>query len=126
MAAFPSAGNPLHWRGLVETREFYGLYEIRLGDEFDPRQGRLFYKSEIPLAVLQAARGTEAFQVFLDFSQFPFWRVAPVAGPENAIRVEALDLRFGNPTEPGFVATVILNSGQPVRAWFEFGNPRPR
>jgi hypothetical protein len=126
VAAFPSAGNPLHWRGLVETRDSYSLYEIRLGEEFDPHQARVFYKSQVPVAALAALRGTEVFQVFLDFSQFPFWRITP-DGPGNAIRVEVLDLRFGDPNEPGFVTTAILDSeNRPVRAWFDFGLPKAR
>jgi hypothetical protein len=38
-----------------------------------------------------------------------------------------MDLRFGDPQQPGFVATVILDARQQViREWFQFGRPRPR
>ena len=51
----------------------------------------------------------------------------PAGHIENATRVEALDLRFGDPQTPSFVATAIVNAQlQVVRAWFQFGRAAPR
>jgi len=42
-------------------------------------------------------------------------------------RVEAMDLRFGDPHSPAFVATAIVDANQRVmRAWFQFGKPKPQ
>lgn len=126
VAAFPDALNPWRFRGLVETAEFFSLQDLNLRAEFDPNGGRIFYKPE-PSPALDAARRTKTFQIFLDFAQYPYWRTLPLSEPENAVSVEAMDLRFGSPLNPGFVATAVLNSRmEVVRAWFTFGTPRPR
>ena len=50
----------------------------------------------------------------------------PLADPEGATRVEAMDMRFGTPSQPGFVAAADLNNRmQVVRSWFTFGAARP-
>jgi hypothetical protein len=57
----------------------------------------------------------------------PFERTTPLADPEGATRVEAMDLRFGSPAQPGFVATAVVDQRlRVVRAWFTFGALRPR
>lgn len=124
VAAFPSAANPFEWRGLAETADTFVIEPVNLLGEFDPTQGRTFYKPE-PSPVLDAARRTDVFQEFSRFSQFPFWQSTPAEQPANATRVEAVDLRFGDPQSPGFVATAIVDQrGQVLRAWFQFGGPR--
>ena len=126
VAALPSAANPFLWRGLVETPDFYSLQEVNLLGEFDPAQGRRFYKPEAAPA-LSAAAGTRVFRDFLRFSQFPLWRVTPVWEPEPGTRVEAMDLRFGTPSAPAFVATAVVDArGEVRRAWFSFGEAAPR
>jgi inner membrane protein len=126
VAAFPSAANPVAWRGLAETADTFVIEPVNLFGEFDPGQGRTLYKPE-PSSTLDTARRTEVFQEFLRFSQFPFWQLTPAEQPENATRVEAMDLRFGDPQSPGFVATAIVDTrGQVLRAWFQFGGSRPR
>ena len=51
----------------------------------------------------------------------------PLADPEGATRVEAMDMRFGTPAQPGFVATAeVDNRLQVIRTWFTFGAARPR
>ena len=51
----------------------------------------------------------------------------PLADPEGGTRVEAMDMRFGSPAQPGFVAAAIVNNrAQVVRSWFSFGAARPR
>jgi len=117
--------NPFRWRGLIETAESYVIQDVNLLGEFDP-SARPYYKPE-PSPAFDAARRTEVFQEFLRFSQYPFWQMTPSDESEGATRVEALDLRFGDPQEPGFVATAILDARQQVmRAWFQFGAARPR
>jgi inner membrane protein len=126
VAAFPSAANPWRFRGLVETREFYAIHDLNLLGDFDPAAGRILYKPE-PNPALDVAARTPVFREFLSFSQYPFWRVLPAGGAENASTVEAMDLRFGTPASPAFVATAIIDSRlQVVRAWFTFGLARPR
>jgi inner membrane protein len=126
VAAFPDAVNPWRFRGLVETPDAYRLYDLDLFADFDPSAGRTFYKPESSPAIGAAAR-TAPFQAFQSFSLYPLWRLLPVSDPENGVEVEAMDLRFGNPSQPAFVATAILDARLHVlRSWFRFGAARPR
>jgi inner membrane protein len=130
VAALPSPINPLAWRGLVETRESYTVVEIGMLEEFDPSRGAIFYKAETGAAI-QAANHSPVFRNFFNFSQFPLERATPLSDVEGAVhagtRVEAMDMRFGTPTQPGFVAVADVNDRlQVVRAWFSFGAARPR
>jgi inner membrane protein len=126
VAALPGPVNPLAWLGLVETRDSYSVENFSLLEEFDPSRGTIFYKAE-PEPAIKAANATPEFRDFFRFSQFPLERVTPLANPEGATRVEAMDMRFGTPTQPGFVATSeIDNRLRVIRSWFSFGSPRPR
>ena len=126
VAALPNPANPLRWRGLIETREFYAVVDVDLLAPFDPSRATIFQKPE-PNPALDAARRTPTFQKFLEFSQFPLWRVLPVPEPENGTEVQAIDMRFGSPAEPGFVADAVLNSSlKVVQAEFSFGKLQPR
>jgi len=126
VAALPSPANPLRWRGLVETSDFYEVEDVNLAGEFDPTRGMVFHKPE-PNAALEAALHTAAIQEFLRFARFPLWRVTPVAAPENGQKVEVLDMRFGTPLAPGFLASAVLDSKlRAVETSFTFGAPRPR
>jgi inner membrane protein len=126
VAALPDPANPLKWRGLVETGDFYAVEDLNLASEFDPTRAAIFHKPE-PDPALDAARRTATFEQFLRFSQFPFWRVSPVAEPENGKLVEVLDLRFGTPLAPGFMASAVLSGKQEVvETHFQWGSARPR
>jgi inner membrane protein len=126
VAAMPYPANPLRWRGLVETSGFYEVEDLNLAGEFDPTRGTVFHKPD-PHPALEAARRTVAIQEFLRFSQFPLWRIVPVAEPENGQRVEVLDMRFGTPLAPGFVASAVLDSKlDAIETSFTFGAARPR
>ena len=126
VAALPHPANPLRWRGLVETGGFYEVEDVNLAADFDPTRGTLFYKPE-PNALLEAARRTPTIQEFLRFAQFPLWRIEPVSEPENGQRVEVLDMRFGTPLAPGFVASAVLDSNlRVIGTSFTFGAARPR
>jgi inner membrane protein len=124
VAALPGPMNPFRWRGLVQTDTFYSVNDVNLLSEFDPTAGSILYFPELgprEKAAAAAARRTEAFQVFLDFSQFPFWRFMAAGSPENAIRVEAMDLRFGSPSHPHFVAHAVVDSaGRVLESGFSF------
>ena len=126
VAALPASPNPFHWRGLVETPESYVIEDVNLLGEFDPAIGHTFFKPD-PSPAIDAARRSTVMQEFLRFSQYPFWQLTPAEQADGATRIEAMDLRFGDPQEPGFVATVILDAHQQVtREWFQFGWAQPR
>ena len=126
VAALPDPANPLRWRGLVETGGSYDVEDVNLAGEFDPTRGVIFHKPE-PNAALEAALHTVAIQEFLQFARFPLWRIVPVSEPENGQRVELLDMRFGTPLAPGFLASAVLDSKlHAVETSFTFGAARPR
>jgi hypothetical protein len=128
VAALPGSGNPLVWRGLAETPEFYSVQEFSLREEFDPSRGTTFYKAE-PGPAITAANHTAVFRDFFNFSQFPLERTTPAREPEGAIRVEAMDMRFGTPAEPVFEATAIVsNRFEVLQSWFSIASMavRPR
>lgn len=129
VAALPSAANPFRWTGLVDAGPFYSLNEVNLLGDFDPTAGRLLYKPEPEgreAAAMQAARRTETFRVFLDFSKYPLWRFSPSDEIENGILVEAMDLRFGSPPAERFKASAVVDAnGRVVDSWFAY-RPSPR
>jgi inner membrane protein len=93
-AAFPiSSVNPFNWAGWIERPEFAMRFSVNLLADFDPAGGRIFYQPE-PSAALEAARQAEAVRKFLEFAQYPLWRVTPLDDPEGAQRVEVRDWRF--------------------------------
>jgi hypothetical protein len=68
-------------------------FSMNLGGEFDPTDGTIIYKPE-PGPAIDAARQAFVVRKFLEFAQFPLWRVTPVADPEGARRVDVRDWRF--------------------------------
>jgi hypothetical protein len=121
VGAFPALGNPFRWTGVVEGRGFFQvLPDLNLREEFDPTAGSVYYKPE-PRPEIDKARDTDTFRVFLEFSQWTLWRVAPVSDPENGVQVEALDLRFGTPGQAHFTARAIFDgSGHIVTSALRF------
>lgn len=129
VAAMPSQ-NPLVWHGLVETAESDMVEAVDLTSPFDPSRGQIFYKPVLndstPERVLDTARHTKAFETFLEFSQFPLWRIIASNDPENSKRVEVFDMRFGSPSEPGIhVMALVSAQGKIIETDFQFG-PRRR
>jgi inner membrane protein len=125
--ASPDAVNPLAWRGVVETAGSYIVQDINFAAP-DPMAVRpqVFHKPD-PDPAIDAARRSPTIQEFLRFSQFPLWRVTPWSAIENGRLVEVLDMRFGSPVAPGFMASAIVNGlGQVTESTFHFGVPRPR
>lgn len=124
--AIPGPLNLFQWRGVAETPELVRVVTVNLRGDFDPATGRNFYKVE-PSPAIEAARRTPVFDGFLRFSQYPFWQMTPSELVASGTRVEAMDLRFGDPHSPAFVATAIVDANQRVmRAWFQFGKPKPQ
>ncbi len=125
VAAVPGPFSLLRWRGVIETANSYRIQEVNLAEDFDAAGGREFFKAE-GSAAIDVANRTEAFREFLRFSQYPLWQTSAGEG-ENAVQVQAMDMRFADPSSPGFVVTVELDRQLQVRrAWFTFGDPRPR
>jgi hypothetical protein len=124
--AFPTAVNPMLWRGVVEGDEFAAVFDVDLTRDFDPHAGQYFFKpKDIPAE--GKLRETEAFRTFLGFAEFPLWWTLPAPEEEGALRVSAIDLRFGTPRQPGFVVSAVVNARQEVTgANFEFGTPNIR
>ena len=122
VAAFPVFGNPLRWRVLAEVSNGYWTSEINVLTDLDPAEGRVFYQADNPQMIAMAS-ATSDFQAFLRFNQYPLWRVS-MAGTEGTSRVELFDLRFGDPTTPGFVATFTIENGRPEGESLRFGTPK--
>lgn len=121
--AFPQA-NPLAWTGIAELSNSYVMLPVDLRNEFRPEDGTTFYKAERTPAV-DAALVTLPFQRFLEFVQYPIWVTEPL--PDKSTRVMLVDLRFGTPYAPGFVAAATVTDRlQVTESNFSFGSPRVR
>ncbi len=113
VVALPGAVNPLSWKGIVETDSAFYINQVSLSTEFDPASGKILFKAEQTPA-MQAASRTEVFHDLLAFAPFVSWQATPAPDSENAVRVEAVDLRFGG----GFTANAIVEGNRVLRAWF--------
>ena len=108
VAATPTSSNPLRWGGIVEMPGFYAYEMVDLTRDFDPRRAFILTKPD-PTPTMAAARRTVPFQAFLQWTQYPLWRLTPSDKIEDATRVEAFDLRFGSPATPMFVARALVD-----------------
>jgi inner membrane protein len=123
--AFPTA-NPLVWTGTAELSNAYVQGEVDLRANFHTSDVETFYKGERTPAT-DAALQTPAFQKFLTFVQYPLWLTEPGIDAQRVTRVRLLDLRFGNPRQPGFVATALVNEkNQVLESSFRLGGIRLR
>lgn len=121
VAALPDEVNPLHWKGLVETTDFYALDDVNLAGDFDPTEATIVPKPD-PDPALDAARRTRTFQEFLRFCQYPLFRVTTVPEPEGAKQVSLVDMRFRT-----FEADATVGGQLRVlRQTFQFGPIRLR
>ncbi len=115
VAAFPtSIANPFEWTGWIDRPTFAMRFSMDLLSDFDPGTGTIFFKPE-PGPAMEAARQTHPVQVFLNFAQFPLWRVTPASDPEGAHRVEVRDWRF-----PFGAGAVVDSSNRVVSSYFHF------
>jgi inner membrane protein len=125
VGAMPSA-NPLKWRGLIETANAVTVQDIDLAGASGATHTQIFHKPEAEPAIDAAGR-SGAFRQFLEFAQWPLWRVTPYPARENARLVEVFDMRFGTPVEPGFmVAAVVDSRNRVIESRFQFGGVRIR
>jgi inner membrane protein len=124
VTAIPTAITPTLWRGVVETRSGVHLLNVNLLLDFDPEAGRVYESATGP--AVEAASRDPLFAGFLRFNRTPLWRAVSAPDPPGATQVELLDLRFGTPDEPGFIATaLVLRDGSVEQARFSFrGRPR--
>ena len=126
VAAFPHFGNPFEWITYVELANGVALQRINLLFPYDPTGGTLYYPPQ-PSAAIEAARRTSTVQRFLGFAQYPFWQSTPLDRPEGASRIEVIDLRFGDPSSPRFVASVVVDAaGRVLEENYGFGPLKPR
>jgi inner membrane protein len=120
-AAIPSRLSPLRWRGIVRTNEFDLIVPLDLTENYNPSDGHVYYSTKNSAAI-DAAKKSRPFEVFGDFDQLPFWSVRPDG---DLIRVDLLDLRFGTPQAPGFMATAqVTPGGMVVDSKFGMSPPR--
>ncbi len=125
-AAFATFVNPMMWRGVVETSNSWRVYDVNLAHTFNPAEGEILYKAETSVATVAASR-SPVVQQFMSFSSFQLWRTTPVAEPEGGTEVDIYDLRFGDPRQPGFMASAVVNApGTVGRSSFTFGRPAAR
>jgi inner membrane protein len=126
LTALPRGVNPLLWKGVAQgvSREndqnigndpqntgrigsFVMIVPVDLNQPFDSTAGRIDYTAP-PSPAIDAARATHPFHVFEQFDQLPFWKVTPT---DAGTLVELIDLRFGTPQHPGFVASATVDEG---------------
>jgi inner membrane protein len=118
LTAIPNRWTPLKWRGIAEGDGYVVIVPVDLTAEFDPTEGRIEYTSPPN----EAARRTRPFEDFSKFDQLPFWKVEKLS--DGTTEVQLIDLRFGTPEQPGFVATALVNESGVVReSRFGFGLP---
>jgi membrane-bound metal-dependent hydrolase YbcI (DUF457 family) len=114
VTALPGAFHPLAWRGVVEGAGFVILVPV---DVVNGLGAERFYPIVPPIPAMDAALGTRPFQVFSNWSQLPFWKITRV---EEGLRLDLIDLRFGDPDRPGFasVSAIVNHAGKVSRAGF--------
>ena len=114
VTALPGAFNPLKWRGVVEGLGFVIVLPV---DVVNGPGAETLYRTQPPIPAMDAAMRTRPFQVFSSWSQLPFWQVIPV---EEGLRLNLIDLRFGDPDHPGFasVSAIVDRTGKVVHAGF--------
>jgi len=120
VAALPGPANPMLWKGVAETAEFYAVGNVDLLAAFDPARAMMTVYKPPPDAAIDAALRTPVFQEVARFIQFPLWRVSRDSGEGRMVQLS--DLRFGPPSAPAFTATAILDARlEPEHVWFQWG-----
>lgn len=114
ISAMPNRWSPISWRGVIEGDGYVVNAGVDLTGDVEP--GRIDY----PSPPNESALKTRPFEVFARFNQLPFWKAEKLADGTTEVRL--IDLRFGTPQEPGFMAAAILNeSGAVTESRFGFG-----
>jgi inner membrane protein len=118
LSAIPSRWTPVQWRGVAEGDGYVVNVPVDLSAQFDPSDGRIDYTSPPNETALK----TRAFEVFSKFDQLPFWKTEKLA--DGTTEVQLIDMRFGTPERPGFMATAIVEESGVVRESKFQLNPR--
>ncbi len=105
VAAFPTPGDPLAWRGFVETEGFYQVLDVDLRRPLDPTAGRIFYKPEASPALEAALRTPTA----REYSSFARYRYAMLESREAGYQAKLTDFRFSAERRNAFVCTIDLD-----------------
>ncbi len=122
-AALPTAFDPFHWTGVVETPVDFRLLDLDARQQLNLDDVRHRYYKLPMSAPLMNAKATAPFQYFSYFARFPLWSVWPVTvNRRPGTRVELTDLRFGLP-QAGSFHCVALEDEEPrvLGSWFLFG-----
>jgi len=114
VTALAGAFNPLAWRGVVEGPGFVMVLPV---DVVSGTGAGTVYPIAAPIPAMDVALRTPPFQVFSSWSLLPFWKVTPV---QQGVRLDLIDLRFGDPDHPGFasVSAIADRAGKVLRAGF--------
>jgi inner membrane protein len=123
VAALPTAMNPFHWRGLVQTQAAWLAFNFTTLSQLNTESARTFFRAP-PSEAIAAAQRTAEFSYFLYFARFPVWSVQPVAvSAGDGKRVDVTDLRFGEPGRGDFHCVALVNAnGGILGSWFTFGS----
>jgi inner membrane protein len=123
VAALPDAFDPFKWTGVIETAARYELIPVNTLGQFNPEEGRAFFKPALT-PTLESAKRTAAFRYFAYFARFPVWSESPVVmDPAPGTRVQLTDLRFGTPGAGSFHCIALENhQNQVLQSWFTFGS----
>ncbi len=98
VSAYPYAGNPFTWHGVVETHDFFAMVPVdTLHGDVDPQdRERIRYKPE-ETPVTLAAKNSYAGRVYLSWAQYPITEVEQRTGPDAGYEVRFYDLRYEYP-----------------------------
>jgi inner membrane protein len=83
LSAFPYMTNPFRWHAVVETDTLYRMMDVEtLTPTVDPeRTERVFYKQDS--AVIEAVKRSPLGRVYLDWADYPVFRVIKLAPGEE-------------------------------------------
>jgi inner membrane protein len=121
VGAYPNWVNPLQWRGVVETKNFFLLANVdSMKPEVDPTGNmEIRYKADETAATL-AAKKSSLGRLYLDWAKFPVTETESLADGGYVVRFE--DLRFEQVSRGGgprpLSAGVELDSGLKVVTQF--------
>jgi inner membrane protein len=136
VAAAPYPIDPFHWRGILETADYFQTAEVDTrSDLIDTESGKVLYKPPVTMATL-AAKRSYLGRIYLDWSTWPVVTdLGSVQAPgaaeipnlpaplPNWHTVEFRDLRFagspallGNGRTPALSGWVYIGPGNEVEA----------
>ena len=127
VAAAPDPTNPMRWRGLAETGDFYAVDGREPGGRLRSHARRHLSQTRSRPGARGGGAARRLFKSSCGSPSFPCGESRPVPEPENGKLVEVLDMRFGTPLAPGFMVSALESSRLEVlRTWFQWGALRSR